>query len=447
MQIRALPPSRLQTQPLTAAPRPLGEPQDRVQLGGRPAEDPLLTGVPFAASGAEEIKEILGFPLTHEGLSNLYGSCLSGSQCFVTDIETRSSRLEYRVSWRDLEGRELAHATAHVQKHPDGSLELHRSNVFVVPECRGQALNVKVMAQEIELLRRASSHPDSRITLEAGSARVEGQPQRLGAYTWATFGFDFADRYPQGKSRLASYNCDCSWREDSQPDAELMQQQFHVFVKNRFGEGELAETLLKAADKLEHPWQLARLAIPGHKLEVSVGDDKVACEIGKAFMTSEFCSNWSGVFRVNDPDFEGRPVAEATFNKQLGLAGARLEQERKQIEDQLENDPEAALQQLAIRGQASWIERLERLPLRRPDLRGKVEEVIDRIRCVGLLKRLRQRQWSESTQAVIREQRDRMDRGWPGYVCKLGVGVGDRSWTGRLKTWANRWFGVGEDPG
>ena len=425
-------------------PPPSGsEPQDGFSLS--PRLPPLAEGVPFRKGEGAAIQGVMGFPISHEGLTHLYGSCLEGSQCFVTDLgQAADNQFQYRVSWRDLEGRELAHATTYVARHGDGSMELHRSNVFVVPECRGRALSIKVMAREIELLRKASTHPDSRITLEAGYSSVEGQPQRLGAYTWGHYGFDFADRYPQGKSRLTYYDSDCSMSQDHLKDGQLMRQQFQAWVKYRFRDASMASTLLKLGAEIQHPWELAELSIAGQTVPSVIGDQKVDLPIGKAFLVSEFCSNWSGVFRVNDPNFAGREVAERVFGPQLARAEATSREEHQRLLSQLDQEPELALKFLRVRGDASWIPRLEALSVRRPDLAGRVEEAVDRIRCVGFVKRLKRQLWSESTRSVVREQRARMDKGWPGYVCKLGEGVGDRTWTGRLKSWASRWFGDGD---
>ena len=413
-----------------------------------PCEPVLTRGIAFPKSQEQLIQGVLGLPLTHEGLTNVYAPCLPDSQCFVTDFECQQDRFKYRVSWRDLEGRELAHAISRVARHPGGSLELHRSDVFVVPECRGQAVSVKILQQEMSLLRQASVHPDSRITLEAGWATVEGQIQRLGAYTWAHYGFDFADAYPQGKSHLCVYDCDCSPAYQELPDAQLMGKQFQAWVEHHYRDQPKVAAALEVAGKsVQHPWEMANLALPGHKIPVQVAGKSAECNIGKAFLLSEFCSNWSGVFRVNDPKFAGQPVAEGVFHQQVESADARMQGQRQQLEAQLEEQPEMALERLKVRADASWIERLEKLSLRRPDLQARVDEVIDRIRCVGFVKRLKGQQrkaWSESTQAVICEQRERFDRGWTGYVCKVGQGQGDRSWGGRLKSWASRCFGDGD---
>ena len=174
------------------------------------------------------MSKVLGFPITHEGLTKLYASCLDGSHCYITDLDFRDNRFDYAVSWRNHDGEELARAVSHLARHQDGSLELHRSDVYVRHDCRGQAVNIKVLEQEIALVRKGSKHPDSRVTLEAGGMPVNGAVERLGTYTWARYGFDFADNYAHGCSKLVDYE-----NSSRGPAGKAMQSQFRAWVNQQ----------------------------------------------------------------------------------------------------------------------------------------------------------------------------------------------------------------------
>ena len=187
------------------------------------------------------MSKVLGFPITHEGLTKLYASCLDGSHCYITDLDFRDNRFDYAVSWRNHDGEELARAVSHLARHQDGSLELHRSDVYVRHDCRGQAVNIKVLEQEIALVRKGSKHPDSRVTLEAGGMPVNGAVERLGTYTWARYGFDFADNYAHGCSKLVDYE-----NSSRGPAGKAMQSQFRAWV-NQHCEPPLADELNKVA--------------------------------------------------------------------------------------------------------------------------------------------------------------------------------------------------------
>ncbi|MFN8612465.1 MAG: hypothetical protein U0931_33300 [Vulcanimicrobiota bacterium] len=400
-------------------------------------------GFPFQPEQARRMSEVLGFPVTHEGLTRLYQSCLEGSHCYITDVRCSSGRFDYAVSWRDHEGEELARAESHVARHADGSLELHRSGVYVAHQCRGQAVNIKILEQEIALVRKGSRHPDSRVTLEAGGMTVNGVKERLGTYTWARYGFDFADHYPQGRSDLLTYD---SYYGD-EPAATRMQEQFRAWANNHT-EPPLTEELHKLSKTIQHPWEMASLKLAGHQFPVQVGAESHACEIGKAFMLSEFCENYGAVFRVNDPKFGGAPVARQSFSQQLQAAQARLTQEQHKLEAELNSSPELALPKLKARGGSQWIPRLENLLKTRLDLKGQIEETIDGIRGALLLRGLRNQardHWSESTRAVLDEHKQRLNEGWPGSLCQIRDRPALYRFKIKLRQWASKWHLIKPD--
>lgn len=397
----------------------------------------LDQGIPFAPDASAQMSKVLGFPITHEGLTKLYASCLDGSHCYITDLDFRDNRFDYAVSWRNHDGEELARAVSHLARHQDGSLELHRSDVYVRHDCRGQAVNIKVLEQEIALVRKGSKHPDSRVTLEAGGMPVNGAVERLGTYTWARYGFDFADNYAHGCSKLVDYE-----NSSRGPAGKAMQSQFRAWV-NQHCEPPLADELNKVARTLKHPWEMASLAVEGHQFPATVGGQTTQCNIGKAFMLSEFCSNYGAAFRVNDPQFAGKPTADKAFAQQLSIAQDKVAREKQQITAQLQAAPESALKKLKARGSEEWIPVLEKLAEKRPDLKQAVEETIDAIRGGQLLRGLKNQvcnQWTESTRSVLREQRERLKIGWTGTVCNVGDRPAYYTCKAKLRKWASQWF-------
>ena len=417
--------------------QPLGRPFPPPRILPRQSLPELEQGMPFAPDESAHLTKVLGFPITHEGLTKLYASCLDGSHCYITDLNCRNNRFDYAVSWRNHEGEELARAVSHLARHPDGSLELHRSDVYVCHECRGQAVNIKVLEKEIALLRKGSKHPQSRVTLEAGGMPVNGAVERLGAYTWARYGFDFADNYAHGRSDLVEYD-----NPPRGPAAKVMQGQFRAWVNNHC-DPPLADELLKVAKTLKHPWEMASLKIEGHQFPATVGGQTTHCNIGKAFMLSEFCSNYGAVFRVNDSQFAGKPVADKAFAQQLSAAQDKITSQNQQITAQLQAAPESALEKLKARGTQEWIPALEKLAERRQDLKQSVEETIDAIRGGHLLRGLKNQvcnQWTESTRAVLREQRERLKIGWTGTVCNIGDRPAYYTCKAELRKWASQWF-------
>ena len=422
--------------------QPLGRTVPTPRVRPRQPLPELNQGIPFAPDESAHMSRVLGFPITHEGLTKLYASCLEGSHCYITDVDCRSNRFEYAVSWRNHEGEELARAVSDLARHEDGSLELHRSNVYVCHECRGQALNIKVLEKEIALVRKGSKHPESRVTLEAGGMPVNGSVERLGTYTWARYGFDFADNYPHGRSQLVEYD-----NSSSGPAAGVMQKQFRAWVKNHC-DPPLAEALHKVGKTLKHPWEMASLKIEGHQFPVEVAGETTQCHIGKAFMLSEFCSNYGAAFRVNDPQFAGKPVADKAFAQQLSTAQAKIAGEKQEITAQLQTAPENALEKLKARGSEEWIPVLEKLAEKRQDLKQAVEETIDAIRGGHLLRGLKNQicnQWTESTRSVLREQRERLKTGWTGTVCNIGDRPAYYTCKARLRQWASKWGLVGAE--
>lgn len=394
-------------------------------------------GIPFAESQARQMSKVLGFPISHEGLTRLYQSCLEGSHCYITDVRTSRGRFDYAVSWRDHEGEELARAESHVARHKDGSLELHRSDVYVAHQCRGQAVNIKILEQEIAIVRKGSKHPDSRVTLEAGGVPVNGITERLGTYTWARYGFDFADNYPQGRSDLVDYGSYAS----EEPAAERMQEHFCAWANNHT-EPPLTGELYKLAKTIKHPWEIASLKLAGHQFPVEIGGQTSQCDIGKAFMLSEFCENYGAVYRVNDPQFAGQPVAKKAFTQQLQTAQSKLTQEKQQVQNDLQSAPEKALEWLKNRGGSEWIPKLEEMLAKRRDLKAQIEETIDAIRGGLLLRGLKNQirnHWTESTRAVLDEHKDRMETGWTGSLCQIGDRPALAKFKIKLRKWASKW--------
>ncbi|MBN9420036.1 MAG: hypothetical protein J0I12_31585 [Candidatus Eremiobacteraeota bacterium] len=395
----------------------------------------LHQGIPFPKTQSNHMTRVLGFPVSHEGLTKMYEGCLDGSHCYITDVNDTHNGFEYAVSWRDHDGEELARAISHLARHEDGSLELHRSDVYVAHHCRGQAVNIKILEKEIAMVRKGSDHPESRVTLEAGGMPVNGVRERLGTYTWARYGFDFADNYKHGVSDLVDYG-------SHSPGRSSMRRQFKAWIQNH-ADGPLSQELNKLADSFKHPWEIASLKIDGHKFPVTVGDEVSQCDVGKAFMLSEFCENYGAAYRVNDPQFAGKPVAEKAFASQLKTAQDKLTQERAGLEKDLQNAPEKALEQLRHRGGSEWIPRLEALCEKRRDLKEKIEETIDAIRGGLLLRGLKHQLrncWTESTRSVLDEQKERLETGWTGTVCHIGDRPVYYKWKAKFKKWASNWF-------
>jgi hypothetical protein len=197
------------------------------------------------------VSQRLGFPLSLEGLEKVYQGTVPGAQARVVNPRIEEGMFGYDISWRDHVGEEIAHVSRFLGKRSDNSLELARCGAYVRQDARGEALSQKVMQREIEFLRKASSHPQSIITIMAGDFQMGDQSEKLGAYTWARFGFDFND---QPSELPLAYPPRSSDDDGSKSNRQLLQEKFRGWVEGLFT-GEAQQSLLDLAPHLEHPWQ------------------------------------------------------------------------------------------------------------------------------------------------------------------------------------------------
>lgn len=280
----------------------------------------VILGKLFADRGAEQMESITGLHLTREALRGIYEGFIPGTTVSISDMTIEGDNdISYAVSMEDSTGREVSHLERRMLRRDDGSIELHSYNVWVKQDCRGSGISAKTLLSEIRFLRTVSQNPNTRITLRAG----EADGQKLGVYTWANFGYDFAGLYPYPTaSTLMSYGTERAEGDNGKlTDLELMKKQFGKWLKAKVRKGsihqELLKPLLEVSELWKHPWEISNLRIPELKIPCKIGDKMVLSDIGKAFLTSSMAPMWDGVVFVNRPDFKGCDIGLKYCEKTL----------------------------------------------------------------------------------------------------------------------------------
>ncbi|MEW6277704.1 MAG: hypothetical protein AB1758_03700 [Candidatus Eremiobacterota bacterium] len=329
--------------------QPAAGPVDRVQLD-------LTQGTPFEASDAVVLTT--GLNLTREGLQAVYSQVAPGTRVYVDNLVPVEGGFQYEVSWRDNLGGEVAHTELALVRHPDGALEGHRFNSWTDPAVRGQGIMLRALEAELGLLGALSDHPDTRHTLRAGGTAVHGKDERLGTYTWARMGFDFAP--PQFQSRVIRYAG--RGPHDDVPglnDVGLLRRQFGRWIAERCGDRpELLAALNEAVAKLRHPWEFANFRVPG----LRVGEPPM--DLGKAFLTSELATQWDAVFMVNRPS-PGHEVFRL-YRDETSEKAEKLVRQASEATAEALFSPDVEVQRSALEkilrlGTPEWMPHLERV--------------------------------------------------------------------------------------
>lgn len=324
----------------------------------------LTSGEPFSEVDANSIKAIFGEPVTRSGLSRVYSNCVPGARvCIPFMKKTDDNTLDYTVSWMDNNGREVSHLDRRMSRNPDGSLDLHSYNVWVEPDYRGRGTSARVLLNEEQLLRTLSTNPDTRLTLRAGHATIGWKTsEKLGTYTWANFGFDFAKNYPY-KTGFESMGYTPSEGKGEMSDLECMKEKFREWVGEKAKQdvliSGLEEGLVQMSKIWKHPWEISNFRIPGVKVNCNIGGQDVPCDLGKAFLVSEEAPFWNGAIYVNRADSPGLEIGHKYCEKTLSRARAELEKERHDIAEALHsNNEEKELQAIKRIGVEGGIEDL-----------------------------------------------------------------------------------------
>jgi hypothetical protein len=264
---------------------------------------------------ANAFRRVAGLAVSREALVKLYSGILPGTQVLFTPSTTfplirpeDETRLAlYELWWFDERGKYLFCATRALERHPDGSLELHWIWSQVEESVRGKGLSAKIMEVEIDLLRKLSAHEKTRIALRAGD--------ESGFFVWATYGFQFADQHG-----LRHHVVGQDPRVPNDPgfeaatDLELMVSGFSRWLdEQRQLSSEQREAMRRASSSWRTPHDVARFDVPG--LTFKTESFPMPVPAGKAFMFSKHSPSWDGVFFVNQRDGEAMQVFEANFRR------------------------------------------------------------------------------------------------------------------------------------
>jgi hypothetical protein len=352
--------------------------------------DQLTRGAPFDGIPKSDIKAVLGHKITREGLTKMYAACLPGTTPVLTACSCNGQdNMSYIVSWFDRAGNEVARAGRDINKHQDGSLELHQHTVWVSPEVRGRGVSAKAIVQEMEMLRGLSTHPKSHIALRAGEmydvASKTRANERVGSYAWAQFGFDFADEHGLGVfkqygARVPEEDGAGGAKLKSLSTRELVKKRFMEFVDAQMKRGALPDdanirqALQEAASAFEHPWEIASFHVDGLTV-----DGK---HLGKAFLTSDHSVSWDGAIFPNQKQ-KALAITDAYCAVSLEKSAASEDQSRAKWMAGLGSSDAAVvkhvLDEIGRFGDASWQPMLTRVKQRLPSLSADVDLAEKRI--------------------------------------------------------------------
>lgn len=351
----------------------------------------LTRGEAFGPRKAEALKKVTGHNITRSGLENLYGSVLPDTHAFVSNlsIDRRSGGVDFSVKWLNNEGQQVAKLNRRLARHDDGDVELYSHGCWVEPSHRSRAISAAIMQKEIDLLKNLSPHPRTRLSLWAGGMRDPKNPanfQPLGAYVWATMGFDCAQthgprsRLPKGGANKK--RCELEAKEHWEvPDFDFAKMMFGAWVDEAAEQGslpddpEVLQGLRDAAEQCHNMWALATLNVPGLNVDVDVGGRKSSCHIGKAFLLSEQAPRWEGVFLANGKPDNFHALAQDYCAPRIDKAQTSFQQAQRALAETLDGDDldakKAALQTIAKTGDSTWTDTLKGLAEAEPDLKAE----------------------------------------------------------------------------
>lgn len=239
-----------------------------------PALEPRrLTAGPLHAE-AERIRQIVGVPLTEEGLADLMAGCLPGSKVLCHITVTPENKVHCAFTLRDGTGEEIGHFGHEFERKGD-AVELTSKKVWVDPEYRNQAITARLCLTDIALLRSVSTHRDSCIRLLAGG----GSGEKLGTYWWARCGlFEFA--HPD--------------------DLERTKDEFYHWTQRLPLDAATRAQLQERSEQWTHPHEVATMQSDGLIVPAQVGDSAPRpCDVGKAFLLDPNDLTWWGNCYVN----------------------------------------------------------------------------------------------------------------------------------------------------
>ncbi len=359
----------------------------------------LTRGEAFGPRKAEALKRVTGHNITRSGLENLYGSVLPDTHAFVSNlrVDRHSGGVDFSVKWLNNEGQQVAKLNRRLARHDDGDVELYSHGCWVEPSHRSRAISAAIMQKEIDLLKNLSPHPRTRLSLWAGGMRDPKNPenfQPLGAYVWATMGFDCAQthgprsRLPKGGANKK--RCDLEAREHWEvPDFDFAKLMFNAWVDHGVEQGslpddpEVVQGLRDAAGQCHNMWALATLDVPGMKVDVEVGGRKSSCHIGKAFLLSEQAPRWEGVFLANGKPDNFHALAQDYCAPRIDKAQTSFQQAQRALAETLDGDDieakKAALQTIAKTGDSTWTDTLKGLAEAEPTLKVEAQRALRHI--------------------------------------------------------------------
>jgi hypothetical protein len=147
-----------------------------------------------------------------------------------------------------------------MQRHPDGSLEMHWMNQQVDPEHRGQNLSNQTMQAENRMLKALTDHPENCFTLRAGNAKENA----VGTYVWAKAGFSF----------------------DRPGDLSAMREGFSAWLSKQDLTTSEREQLEKQSQSWTEPSEFATADHQGKRFPAMFQSEPIEAPLGKAFLLS-----------------------------------------------------------------------------------------------------------------------------------------------------------------
>ncbi|MCK6549017.1 hypothetical protein L6R52_24440, partial [Myxococcota bacterium] len=341
------------------------------------------------------LEAITGLAITKAGLGSIYAAALPDTRVKLSAFTSKEGVFEYSIAWIGNLAEPVATVRRKLVRPDDGAIELYAHGAWVDEEHRGRGLSAKVMEAELALLALLSTHPGTRLSLWAGSTsnpKKRSEQQTLGPYVWAEHGFDFASRHGVKTTLgLNTARARCPGDEGELAalgDDALVKHQLRKFVDARVADGTLAldagakAALFDAIERAKTPADLSRLDT-GHVLDAKVGESTVRCPLGKAFFLSGEAPRWEGVLFVNDRAAPSAVIARAAAAQAEQKAKAWTERLDVGLARDLASDDEtvkkAAIERAGTLGGARWIERLQKIAERTPELSDDVERAILRI--------------------------------------------------------------------
>lgn len=335
----------------------------------------LASGDPFDDKVAQAFTAILGAPIHKAGLLDYYGAALPGRRVRIAASKEKD-HLAYTITWLDNLGDPVATLRRKLRRHDDGALELYGHAQWVDPQLRGQGVAALVFERELEWLKACSPHPHTRLTLWAGAMadpRRRGEPEAVGKYVWANFGFDFAEAHGE-RSGLAATADKPRIEDDDKAltDRALLKRQLKRFLTAEVEAGRLSpdreKILIRAVERLRHPWEIVALPGPGG-----------ARGLGKSFLLSKLAPRWEGTYRVNAKGAASSLAKSYLGQQKSGIPAQREKWASGHAASLKVEDPEQlkqALKTVGRHGSAALLEGLRSLRSTRPELEAEIDTAI-----------------------------------------------------------------------